>query len=106
MTESQEVFRIDAKLAREMKHSIRVCLILLLGLSLALPALAKKKQVPLATVNFVILRDENGKPIRNAAVVIHPVNDDGKQQRGDEAQSDGEFPATQREVQGDLPLTR
>ena len=82
VTESLWVFRIDAKLAGEMKHSIRVCLILLLGLSLALPALAKKKQVPLATVNFVILRDENGKPIRNAAVVIHPVNDDGKQQRG------------------------
>ena len=43
---------------------------------------AGKKQVPLATVNFVILRDENGKPIRNAAVVMHPVSDNGKQERG------------------------
>ena len=65
-----------------MKSTLRICAIVLLGLGLALPALAKKKQVPLATVNFVIVRDENGKPIRNAAVVIHPVNEDGKQQRG------------------------
>jgi Carboxypeptidase regulatory-like domain len=29
----------------------------------------------------VVVRDENGKPIRNAAVVMHPVDEDGKQQR-------------------------
>jgi hypothetical protein len=65
-----------------MRHSGRISLILLLAFSFALPVAGKKKQVPLATVNFVILRDENDKPIRNAAVVIHPVNDHGKQQRG------------------------
>lgn len=42
----------------------------------------KKPQIPLSTVNFVVVRDENGKPIRNAAVVIHPVNEKGKQERG------------------------
>ncbi len=42
----------------------------------------KKPPTPLSTVNFVVLRDENGKPIRNAAVVIHPVDEHGKQQRG------------------------
>ena len=26
-----------------------------------------------ATLNFVVIRDENGKPVRNAAVVMHPV---------------------------------
>jgi hypothetical protein len=30
----------------------------------------------------VVVRDESGKPIRNAAVVLHPVDDDGKQDRG------------------------
>jgi len=50
---------------------------------LLLPAWAEKKQViPLATVNFVVVRDENGKPVRNAAVVLHPVEDSGKQARG------------------------
>jgi hypothetical protein len=62
--------------------AIRVCVISLFALSLSLPVAAKKKHESLATVNFVVLRDENGKPIRNAAVVMHPVNDDGKQERG------------------------
>jgi hypothetical protein len=65
-----------------MKFSIRICVIPLLALVIALPAVARKKHEPLATVNFVVLRDENEKPIRNAAVVMHPVNDDGKQERG------------------------
>lgn len=42
----------------------------------------KKPQIPLSTVNFVVVRDENGKPIRNAAVVIHPVDDKDRQERG------------------------
>lgn len=49
----------------------------------ALPSFAKKKpQEPLATLNFVVLRDENDKPVRNAAVVMHPVDEDGKQMAG------------------------
>ena len=35
-----------------------------------------------AILNFLVLRDYNGKPIRNAAVVMHPVNKDGKQSKG------------------------
>jgi len=42
----------------------------------------KKPPVPLSTVSFVVVRDENGKPIRNAAVVIHEVDEHGNQQRG------------------------
>jgi hypothetical protein len=36
----------------------------------------------LALLKFVVLRDYNGKPIRNASVVLHPVNKKGKQERG------------------------
>jgi hypothetical protein len=58
----------------------RVGMIGLLVLSVALPGAGKKKKDdPLATLNFVIVRDENGKPVRNAAVVMHPVDEDGKQ---------------------------
>jgi hypothetical protein len=47
------------------------------------PALAERKpDIPLSTVSFVVVRDENGKPIRNAAVVVHAVDDGGKQERG------------------------
>ena len=34
-----------------------------------------------SAVNFVVLKDDSGKPLRNAAVVIHPVDDKGKQER-------------------------
>lgn len=37
---------------------------------------------PTAALSFVILKDDNGKPVRNAAVVLHPVNAKGKQGRG------------------------
>ena len=37
---------------------------------------------PAATLNFVILKDYNGKPVRNAAVVLHSVSDKGKQEKG------------------------
>lgn len=64
-----------------MKMSRSIVIFLLIGL--LAPAWAEKKpQIPLSTVNFVVVRDENGKPIRNAAVVIHPVNEKGKQERG------------------------
>jgi hypothetical protein len=33
-------------------------------------------------LNFVVLRDYNGKPLRNASVVMHPVRKDGKQGKG------------------------
>lgn len=37
---------------------------------------------PTAILNFLILKEENGKPVRNAAVIMHPVNPRGKQSRG------------------------
>jgi hypothetical protein len=37
---------------------------------------------PAAALSFVVLKDDNGKPVRNAAVVLHPVNTKGKQGRG------------------------
>jgi hypothetical protein len=33
-------------------------------------------------LRFVVVRDYNGKPIRNAAVVMHPVGKNGKQEKG------------------------
>jgi Carboxypeptidase regulatory-like domain len=35
-----------------------------------------------AVLNFVVVRDYNGKPIRNASVVMHPVEKNGKQSKG------------------------
>ncbi len=38
--------------------------------------------IPQALVKFVVLKDVNGKPVRNAGVVLHSVNDKGKQAKG------------------------
>lgn len=63
-----------------MNRFYRPGLVALLVLAVALPGSAKKKKEdPLATINFLVVRDENGKPVRNAAVVMHPVDEDGRQ---------------------------
>ena len=33
-------------------------------------------------VTFVVLKDYNGKPVRNASIVLHPVDKKGRQKRG------------------------
>ena len=40
-----------------------------------------KDDEPTAILNFLILKDDNGKPVLNAAVIMHPVAR-GKQGRG------------------------
>jgi hypothetical protein len=47
-------------------------------------AVAQKDEAeePTATLNFLVVKDDNGKPVRNAAVIMHPVNSHGKQSRG------------------------
>jgi hypothetical protein len=37
---------------------------------------------PTASLNFLVVKDDNGKPIRSAAVIMHPVSAHGKQSRG------------------------
>jgi hypothetical protein len=37
---------------------------------------------PTSIVNFLVLKQDNGKPVRSAAVIMHPVNPRGKQGRG------------------------
>jgi hypothetical protein len=51
----------------------------------------RAEDTPSSALSFVVLKDYNGKPVRNAAVVLHPVNPHGKQQRGGfELKTDGE----------------
>jgi hypothetical protein len=37
---------------------------------------------PMSNMHFVVVRDTSGKPVKNAAVVLHPVNKKGKQALG------------------------
>ncbi len=65
-----------------------MCVALLSCFALLSPAVAQKNDKdeddePTANLNFVILKQDNGKPVRNAAVVMHAVNSHGKQSNGD-----------------------
>jgi hypothetical protein len=35
-----------------------------------------------AALNFLVIKEDNGKPVRNAAVILHPVTTHGKQSHG------------------------
>ncbi|MGA9353557.1 MAG: carboxypeptidase-like regulatory domain-containing protein [Terriglobales bacterium] len=37
---------------------------------------------PMSNMRFVVVRDTTGKPVKNAAVVLHPVSKKGKQAMG------------------------
>lgn len=55
--------------------------IFLAGLTLSSPG-ASAQELDTAVLNFQVIRDYNGKPIRNASVVMHPVEKNGKQGKG------------------------
>jgi Carboxypeptidase regulatory-like domain len=59
--------------------------VVLLGLGLAGLAWAQQDdedEGPMSNLKFVVVKDYNGKPVRNAAVVLHPVKKNGKQEMG------------------------
>jgi hypothetical protein len=47
-----------------------------------LMGLAGQAQDESASLKFLVIRDYDGKPVRNASVVMHPVEKNGKQARG------------------------
>jgi hypothetical protein len=63
--------------------------VVIAGLGLAMlatagTAFAQKdtEEEPTSYVYFLVIKDDNGKPVRSAAVIMHPVNTKGKQERG------------------------
>ena len=73
------------------RFSIVSAVVIVLGAGMVGLAGAQDDDVPMADLRFVVVRDYNGKPVRNAAVVLHPVNRKGKQERGGlELKTDGE----------------
>jgi hypothetical protein len=59
----------------------------LLGALLSMSAMVfgqkQDQQEPTSYVYFSVVKEDNGKPVRNAAVIMHAVNEKGKQERGD-----------------------
>jgi len=44
--------------------------------------LAGSASAQASTVKVVVVKDDTGKPVRNAAVILHPVKQNGKQAKG------------------------
>jgi hypothetical protein len=55
--------------------------VLVLVAGLGGPLAAQDDEGPQASLKFLVIKDANGKPVKNAAVVLHPVKK-GKQERG------------------------
>ena|ERR1700674_5433767 len=68
-----------------MRKSLKIRLTALISLLLLVPVCLsagdKKKKPPeqFCALSFVVLKDSNGKPIKNASVVIHTLRKDGSQ---------------------------
>jgi hypothetical protein len=81
-----EAGRSEVVAMRKSSHLAAFGLALWLVGNLAVEAAAgdKKSQYdyPVSTLSFVVLKDDNGKPVRNAGVVLHSVDKHGKQDRG------------------------
>jgi len=45
-------------------------------------AVAVFAQSGAADLKFTVVRDTNGKPVRNASVILHPLEKDGRQGKG------------------------
>jgi hypothetical protein len=53
------------------------------GLGIVGLAAAQDDEGPTSALHFVVVRDSDGKPVRNAEVVLHPVKRKGKQAKGE-----------------------
>ena len=70
-----------------MKRSISAVIILISFVCVCFgapyPAAAQEDSGPTSNLRFVVVRDSDGKPVRNAEIVLHPVNRKGKQGGGE-----------------------
>jgi hypothetical protein len=58
-----------------------ILLVFVFAWTLAVPA-SGADAGKVARIEVIVLRAYNGKPVRNASVVLHPVSKDGKQRKG------------------------
>jgi hypothetical protein len=64
------------------KRQTIFCLLSFLAILSVSVAQKDRDLEPTAILNFLVVKDDNGKPVRSAAVIMHPVNAHGKQSRG------------------------
>jgi hypothetical protein len=58
------------------RFAVLLSLLLIVPLCLSAKDKRQKPPEPVSTLNFVVLKDSDGTPIKNASVVIHSLNKD------------------------------
>src|ERR1019366_4315696 len=62
---------------------LRLAILVLLVIPGVLTASGQNKPSgQVSSLKFAVLKDDNGKPVRNAAVILHPVGGGGRQSKG------------------------
>jgi hypothetical protein len=83
MKSTESAHRMDARLKMKTRVNSRALACLLsIFILLGVAAAQKDTDEPTAALTFLVVKDDNGKPVRSAAVILHPVNTHGKQSRG------------------------
>jgi hypothetical protein len=87
----REMAQVRLRLHMKINVSIMMTVVIVLGLGMIRFAQAQDDEGPTSTLRFVVVRDSDGKPVRNAEVVLHPVKRKGKQAKGEmELKTDAE----------------
>ncbi|MFZ0799774.1 MAG: carboxypeptidase-like regulatory domain-containing protein [Terriglobales bacterium] len=60
-----------------------IAVAIVVGCGIVGVAPAQDDEGPTSSLRFVVVRDSDGKPVRNAEVVLHPVKRKGKQDKGE-----------------------
>jgi hypothetical protein len=65
----------------KLSYARTAAIVFLLAATTSLIALEPKDDSQVSSTNFVVVKEDGGKPVRNAAVVLHPVGKHGKQMK-------------------------
>ena len=82
---------VRVRLHMKRNFSMVMAVAIVLGFGVIGFAWAQDEEGPTSSLRFVVVRDSDGKPVRNAEVVLHPVKRKGKQAQGEmELKTDAE----------------
>ena len=87
----REMAQVRLRLHMKKNVSMVMAAMIVLALGMIRSARAQDDEGPMSALRFVVVRDSDGKPVRNAEVVLHPVKRKGKQAKGEmELKTDAE----------------
>jgi len=87
----REMAQVRLRSLMKRNVSMVMTVVIVLGLGMIGSARAQDDEGPMSALRFVVVRDSDGKPVRNAEVVLHPVKRKGKQANGEmELKTDAE----------------